>query len=399
MIYATYDGAEFQMISVGPQFGGFGFLLGLSPPTVDLGTIPTHNVGISGVGTITSFGASAIQDLPIYNIIFSGGQTLVHSSTLDIPGGATVVTQPGDSAIAFYVGPDGTASWKILSYSRSNGTALVSPTPLCGFKGLTIATNGTPTTISWQWAAAELLTPFTNLPVFSSNQMGNVITTATGAGGIDSPVSMINRFIYLYGIYSESALQFSAIGSGNPPSTGPTLPAGYTHLCYMGAVRTDASGNLMNLRIVNNIARYLPAGGATGGLPLVIQGASTIGPTGTGCNATPTYVSIQIAGNVGAAPILIPSTAIAADLIANNTWLSGGPITVLVAPDANYGSMTASSNNQNPPPLSATANGSMPQAMANLGRLLLESSSIYICIAGNAGAIQAYGWVDAVNAN
>src|SRR5580698_6890431 len=52
MFFASYDGTEWQMISNGPQFGGFGPGNVLTAAaTTDLGTIPTHNVFIAGSTT------------------------------------------------------------------------------------------------------------------------------------------------------------------------------------------------------------------------------------------------------------------------------------------------------------------------------------------------------------
>ena len=116
-----FNGA-FQLISIGSfsgvTIGTFGEEVPIaSAATTDLGTAPAHVVLITGTTTITSFGASANLSAPIYIGRFSGVLTLTfNAATLLIPGNASIVTTPGDSFIAQYLG---SGSWRVAFYQFS----------------------------------------------------------------------------------------------------------------------------------------------------------------------------------------------------------------------------------------------------------------------------------------
>lgn len=128
-----FNGA-FQLIGIGSvsgvTVGTFGREVPLaSAATVDLGTAPAHVVQITGTTTITSFGASANLSAPIYIGRFSGVLTLTFNAvSLLIPGNASIVTTPGDSFIAQYLG---SGNWRIAFYqfaaTGNSGNAKIKP--------------------------------------------------------------------------------------------------------------------------------------------------------------------------------------------------------------------------------------------------------------------------------
>lgn len=112
-----WDGTEF--ILLGPSASG-GSIVGpltnlASASTTNLCSIPSHNINITGTVTITSLGSTGCSaDYPIYNVIFGGVLTLTYNATsLVIPGGNSVVTNAGDSAVAQYLG---SGNWRIIKY-------------------------------------------------------------------------------------------------------------------------------------------------------------------------------------------------------------------------------------------------------------------------------------------
>lgn len=128
-----FNGA-FQLISIGSitgvTIGTFGQEVPLpSAATVDLGTAPAHVVQVTGTAAITSFGASASLSAPIYIGRFSGVLTLTFNAvSLLIPGNASIVTTPGDSFIAQYLG---NGNWRIAFYqfaaTGNSGNAKIKP--------------------------------------------------------------------------------------------------------------------------------------------------------------------------------------------------------------------------------------------------------------------------------
>ena len=120
-----YDGTQFELLSGSAEFGGFGPLTTLaSAGTTDLGTIPSHNVSVTGTTTITSFGSPTNGlTYPFYRITFTGALTLTHNATsLIMPGGANFTTAANDTLFALYLG---SGNWHVLSYQRADGFSIV----------------------------------------------------------------------------------------------------------------------------------------------------------------------------------------------------------------------------------------------------------------------------------
>lgn len=128
VVEAVYDGTQFELLSANTQFGGAGTRLTLaSATTTDLGTAATHNISISGVTTITSFGSSASVTFPLYQVQFQGMLTLTHNaSSLILPGNASIVTAAGDQALAAYLG---SGNWRVINYTKQNGAATSTSVP------------------------------------------------------------------------------------------------------------------------------------------------------------------------------------------------------------------------------------------------------------------------------
>jgi hypothetical protein len=124
-----YYNGNFQLISVGSfsgvTIGTFGQETPLaSAATTDLGTAAAHVVQITGNTTITSFGSSANITAPIYHVRFTGSLTLTYNATsLNLPGAASIITQPGDALLAQYLG---NGNWKVNFYQSATGSVSTS---------------------------------------------------------------------------------------------------------------------------------------------------------------------------------------------------------------------------------------------------------------------------------
>ena len=94
-----------------------------SASTVNLSTATGWAVTITGTTTITAFSSQTAGNA--YLLTFSGALTLTHNATsLICPGGASITTAAGDTAIALSLG---SGNWKILDYTRASGKAVVPP--------------------------------------------------------------------------------------------------------------------------------------------------------------------------------------------------------------------------------------------------------------------------------
>lgn len=88
--------------------------------TVDLGSAASHIIEIAGDTNISSFGASATTENPIYEVKLTGSPMLVYNAvSMILPGGVDIQGAPGDT---FLVEALGASKFKVWFYFRSNGT-------------------------------------------------------------------------------------------------------------------------------------------------------------------------------------------------------------------------------------------------------------------------------------
>jgi hypothetical protein len=94
-----------------------------SAATCDLGASAAIKQRITGTTTITSFGTGVNK----WRIIkFAGVLTLTHNATsLILPGGASITTAAGDTAIVM---SDGSGNWTCIAYKRASGRPIVDAT-------------------------------------------------------------------------------------------------------------------------------------------------------------------------------------------------------------------------------------------------------------------------------
>lgn len=398
---ATFDGTEWVLISAGPQFGGFGSGFGLvSAAVTDLGAISSHNAIITGAGAITSFGATATTTFPIYLASFQGVNTITYNQTncatvggcILTPGQSNITTAAGDVMLAYYLGKGsnvgGLGNWQIVFYQHISGAAPVNPTPNCGFNGLSWGNGASSSTVTIQWVSASLVNT-SQVAVYSGPLSGLTLnvtlgTSSPAVGGMDGNAPGTNQFVYMYAISNGAA--FNVIGSPTNVPASVGRPTGYTYICYLGAIKVNNTSNLIATHGQGREAHYV-LGGANlaSGLPIYTSGA------GGACNI-PSYSSVLVANSSGA-NIWAPATALAVDIVLTNI-IGGGPSAVALAPNGSYGNDTAVSA----PPFSIGQVGGTIAAGAMVGRVFLETQSVFVC--GGAGlALLGYGWLDTVNAN
>ena len=382
LTWAIYDGVQFQLVNSGAQYGGFGPLTSLSSAAPDLGTIPSHNITFTGNTTITSFGSSASTTFPFYRLNFTTSLTLTNNVTsLILPGSNNIQTASGDNAIAMYLGA---GNWQVIHYDRATGTSVVSPTPLCGFNGLSVVT-ASDTQINWSFNNSNLLTTG-NVPLYSGAKSGSItITTGTGgtstAGGMDGTAPSNNAFIYLYAISDGST--WSAVASNTVPATflaTPNFPSGYKYICQMGAMKALNSTHVYGTRISGPEARYIVGGGSLATtLPVIDSGV----PKGTLCSGNTTYVTETVRGDSGAG-VWMPSTAVIGHFSVSAV---GAGLSALSA-NATY---TGTNGGQ-----AFMTNGT---ALSAIVPILMESNNVFWCNITSSIPLAQYGWKDAVNAN
>jgi hypothetical protein len=385
LIEAIYDGTQYQLVSTIPGLsGGYGPVLTIaSAPTTDLGTITTHNASVTGGTTITSFGSSASTTFPVYLLTFTGAATLTYNAiSLILPGQTNIVTATGDTAVANYLG---SGNWQILGYSRINGTAVVSASPLPGAVGLRVVNNaGTPTTLVDYSADYVNLVSNTNVPLSGAAISGTINTTNSNViNGIDGSRG-ISTWYKIFILSNGTAFGGYASSNATTTCTGfVTLPAGYNYCVYVGSMRTDSSGNFLSVLLTGNHGVYAIKGsGNTTNLPVMTTAASSGVWTAV---STTTFIPPSATRiKVG---LIVPTNQIGTAAVAPNNFYStstgGASFAAGESPCAMLGSSVSASS----------AGGNL------ICEFSLESSNVY-WIAGSASfGLLAYGWTDKVNAN
>ncbi|MGE7418957.1 DUF2793 domain-containing protein, partial [Methylobacterium tarhaniae] len=90
--------------------------------TVDLGGLGCLRVALTGSGTVTSFGTAANR---VRLLRFTAAATLTHNSTtLILPGGTSITTAAGDTALAT---SDASGNWTIRDFVRASGKPVTGP--------------------------------------------------------------------------------------------------------------------------------------------------------------------------------------------------------------------------------------------------------------------------------
>lgn len=83
----------------------------------------------------------------------------------------------------------------------------------------------------------------------------NISTAGSTANGRDQAGAFTtSSWVHFYWIWNGSTL--ATLSSATAPPTGPTLPTGYTHWAYAGAVYADGSGNLKRVYIKGSRVYY-----------------------------------------------------------------------------------------------------------------------------------------------
>jgi len=397
LVVAEWDGTEFELLNPTAQFGGYGPSTTLaSASTTDLGTIPSHNVSITGTTTITSFGQTANATYPYYNLYFNGALTITYNQTncattggcIQTPGSQNIITQAGDTATVQYLGAgsSGGGNWLVTNYMRATGSPLsTAATPLCGASGLKIVNDsGTPNTLVDVTASSAvtvtsggLVSYRTPVSIAINTTTGNSTSAANGMDGENRPTS---GWLYVYLIDNGTAIA----GLGSTSATAPTLPTGYPYVCRVGAMRTDGSANIeRTLQLGKRIQYVVGTNPATS--PTIASGT-----VGTYSATSPVLVAQSVAA-------FVPPTASVIYLALNVGYGANSGAGVEVAPNSGWGGSNngpaGSNNNTWPCYGGATAVNSVACS------LVLESTSLYWAGGGAGAAMSVVGWDDQVNAN
>ena len=107
-----------ELSGIVPILNPVGITTVASSATVDLGSVSTKNVSITGTQSIASFGASAVRG-QVWDIIFTGACTLNNSASLILPnGGSNISVAANDTCRAMAIG---SGTFQVIEYQRVSG--------------------------------------------------------------------------------------------------------------------------------------------------------------------------------------------------------------------------------------------------------------------------------------
>ncbi|UHC16075.1 hypothetical protein LRS73_26950 [Methylobacterium currus] len=230
--------------------------------TVDLGALPALKVALTGAGTVTSFGTSPNR---VRLLRFTGAATLTHNpASLVLPGGATLVTAAGDTALAT---SDAAGTWTVRDYVRVSGKPVTGP------------------------AAADIT---------DASATGRSVLTGTAAQGATALGLGTGNSPTLAGVILSSSSSADTVQIARLLSPAAASGTSYTTLRiekgpnYGGEIAgylTQGIGGGMRLSVLNG------AGNTVEALRLDGTGAATFGGVLNGGYAT--FSGVAIAGSAG----------------------------------------------------------------------------------------------------
>lgn len=361
-VEAFFDGVQFELFNPGNQTGGFGPLTALgASATPDIGTVPSHNVNLSGGPfTITSFGSSASTTYPMYLIRFNAANTLVNSANLNILNGSSRLTASADQGLYFY---SGAGVWYELAYFPAAVRVGVT-----GANALYIHNNAvTPATQIDIVASEVVMDNGAGGSYYVENYGTCTINLAVnGANGLDTGAVAANTWYYLYAIGQGTTTNVCLASTS---ATAPTMPGVYTYKARLGAIRTlSGAATLWSFQQRGNETWVTSTDGSD----------HVIGSGAAGNCAVPSTVATSTVWGVA-----IPATAsraiATASALNSNTCVSGNT--------SNTQSRTCAFSS------SASLEGTVQARINYMG-----TTNLYWC--GQVGSVLLVaGWDDAVNAN
>lgn len=241
---------------------------------------------------------------------------------------------------------------------------------LTGFSNLKISSLGINNYQSVITASKAVLSTSLGATITISSVNVSPQINASGVNGLDAGSVVANTWYYLYLISDGTLVR----GLFSLSATNPTLPSGYTYFARVGAVRTGASGHLLQTLQYGNKVQYVTlAGSNVASLPVLASGAF-----GSSSITSPTYVAISTSN-------VVPPTAPKITVVLSNSS-TGTTSSVGLAPNSNYSGVGTS----NPPFIHAVSGN----ASSRVFTFVLETSNIYAYSSTSAGLIQCLGWED-----
>lgn len=192
-----------------------------------------------------------------------------YTATVKTAAGTGIAVSAGQAAIVIC---DGT---NVIDPITSVATPTI--TVRGTYRNLTVVNNATFPAYQLDVACDEIILQDTSgSPLRVAAFTDTVDVTVSGAGGLDTGTEAVSTWYHAYVIDGGAASPVALLSTN---ASTPTLPSGYTHWAYVGAVYNDSAGNFIGIDQKDRRVTLTPA-------LAVIDGATTASAwTGFSCAA------------------------------------------------------------------------------------------------------------------
>ena len=299
-----------------------------------------------------------------------------------VSSGSAGLKQTADNSGSLVLQTNGTSA---LTIDTSQVVTFANP-PTSGIqsgylnRGLTGVNNSTTPNTQYDFSADLVVLINSNgAPIRRTNTgtiTNNVSTAGPAANGRDQAGAFsAGSWIHFYFIWNGTTL--ATLSSATAPPTGPTLPTGYTHWAYIGAVRFNGSSQLYKTYIRGSRVTY-KAGSVLSGQTYIVNNGSASSYTSVSMSSlvppNALLVTLESSSYIGTISSSGTQSVIECDLSVDGTNTIAG-IFAVMNPGGTSGVLAAGSTQSIIPNVSQTVY--YRHANSNSG-----SNSIYISVQG-----------------
>lgn len=179
-------------------------------------------------------------------ICFNAENANTGASTIDINGlGTKTIKKNGSEDLS--IGDILAGQIVTVIYDGTNFQLMAAPRALAlrdAARGLVVKNNATNPNYQVDISADEIiLQDASGNPMRVLNLSATADITVSGAGGLDTGAEATSTWYHLWVIAKADGTKSAVLSAS---ATAPTLPSGYAHKAYMGAVYNNSSGNFAN---------------------------------------------------------------------------------------------------------------------------------------------------------
>lgn len=218
-----------------------------SATTTDLGSTGTNVISITGTTTITSLGSTASINECLYFVRFTGALTLTYnSSTLILPGFASITTAAGDTAIFKY---EGSGHWRCMMYQQAatvvGGTGTVNAgttNQLAYYASSTNAVSGTTAIPNGTTATTQTAADSTTKVATTAFVNSTALTLASGTTAVTQAAANNSTKVATTAFVNGTALTLASGTTATTQAAGNNSTNVATTAFVNGTALTLASG-------------------------------------------------------------------------------------------------------------------------------------------------------------